>query len=395
VNSIRLRYVLRERDVRGQQGETVLSIYRDLGVVPKGEREDNYNKTPENLSNYKLVLPGDVVVNKMKAWQGSIAVSDFRGIVSGDYLVCEVTAPADRSYIHHILRSNVLIREYGRRAKGVRPQQWRLYWDDLADISIPMPPLPEQARVGRFLNGEIARINELITKKRRLNQLLAEKLNAYIAREAAKGEHIKIGRVLEFVTSGPRGWADRVATEGVPFIRSANLHSDRIQLRLDNLALVQPIETEEARRTRVRAGDVVIGITGANVGWVGLVDNHLIGSFISQHVALLRPTPLVSPEWLAYSLLSPRCRQQLLGSQYGGTKQQLSLEDLKEVVISMPGRREQDYVTGQLKRMADVVAMLRSKLTRQITLLHEHKQSLIAGVITGKVHTRERWGALD
>jgi type I restriction enzyme S subunit len=84
----------------------------------------------------------------------------------------------------------------------------------------------------------------------------------------------------------------------------------------------------------------------------------------------------------------------LLGSQYGGTKQQLSLEDLKEVVISMPSRREQDYLTGQLKRMADVAATLRSKLARQIILLHEHKQSLTAGVIIGKLHTTERWGAL-
>jgi type I restriction enzyme S subunit len=81
VNSIRLRYVLRERDVRGQQGETVLSIYRDLGVVPKGEREDNYNKTPENLSNYKLVLPGDVVVNKMVTIQYPVTLSPRPGRV--------------------------------------------------------------------------------------------------------------------------------------------------------------------------------------------------------------------------------------------------------------------------------------------------------------------------
>jgi type I restriction enzyme S subunit len=334
-------------------------------------------------------MPGDVVVNKMKAWQGSIAVSAFRGIVSGDYLVCAVTAPANRSYIHQLLRSSVLIREYGMRARGVRPQQWRLYWDDLADISVPMPSLAEQARIGRFLDGETARINELIMKKRRMGQLVVEKLDAYIGDRVAKGEQIKTGRLLESITSGPRGWADRVATEGVPFVRSANLHSDRVQLRLDNLALVQPIETEEARRTRLQAGDVVIGITGANVGWVGLIDNDLAGGFISQHVALLRPTSLISPEWLAYSLLARRSRQQLLGSQYGGTKQQLSLEDLKDVVISMPSRREQDRLTGELKRVTDAVAILRSKLVRQITLLHEHRQSLITGVVTGQVPTTE------
>jgi type I restriction enzyme, S subunit len=185
VNSIRLRYVLRERDVRGYDGETVLSIYRDLGVVPKAERGDNFNKTPEDLSNYKLVLPGDVVVNKMKAWQGSVAVSSFRGIVSGDYLVCALIAQVDRSYLHHLLRSHALIKEYGARAKGIRPQQWRLYWEDLADISVLMPPLLEQTRIGRFLDAETARIEELITKKRRLVALLEERVENLVRQRIA------------------------------------------------------------------------------------------------------------------------------------------------------------------------------------------------------------------
>jgi hypothetical protein len=80
-------------------------VYRDHGVVPKHERADNFNRTPENLGSYQLVNPGDVVFNKMKAWSGSVAVSDHRGIVSPDYLVCRVSPGLyDPRYLHFLLR---------------------------------------------------------------------------------------------------------------------------------------------------------------------------------------------------------------------------------------------------------------------------------------------------
>ena len=123
-----IRYLLRERDVRGQTNEQVLSVYRDHGVVPKSGRTDNFNKTPEDLSSYKLVRKGDVVLNKMKAWQGSLGVSEFDGIVSGDYLVCRAISPVDGRFLHHLLRSWPMIQEYRLRSEGIRPSQWRLYW---------------------------------------------------------------------------------------------------------------------------------------------------------------------------------------------------------------------------------------------------------------------------
>ena len=74
-------------------------------------------------------------------------------------------------------------------------------------------------------------------------------------------------------------------------------------------------------RTRFLAADV--GITGANTGWTGLVRESLAGSYVSQHVAILRPAG-VMPEWLAYSIASDRCQRMLMESQYGGTKTQLA-----------------------------------------------------------------------
>ena len=69
----------------------VLSLYRDYGIVPKDSRDDNHNVTSLDTSEYKFVEIGDLVINKMKAWQGSIAVSDYEGIISPAYHVCQIT----------------------------------------------------------------------------------------------------------------------------------------------------------------------------------------------------------------------------------------------------------------------------------------------------------------
>ncbi len=67
----------------------LLSVYRDYGVIPKSSRDDNNNKPSDDLSPYQLVKPDDLVMNKMKAWQGSIAISEYEGIVSPAYFVYE------------------------------------------------------------------------------------------------------------------------------------------------------------------------------------------------------------------------------------------------------------------------------------------------------------------
>ena len=62
-------------------------MYRDHGIVLREGREDNYNKPGADLSRYKIVSKSDLVINKMKTWQGSLGVSAFDGIVSPAYFV--------------------------------------------------------------------------------------------------------------------------------------------------------------------------------------------------------------------------------------------------------------------------------------------------------------------
>ena len=83
-----VRWIMVNKSIRNQPNAEVLSLYRDWGIVPKSSRDDNHNVTSEDTSNYKVVQKGDFVINKMKAWQGSMAVSEYDGFISPAYYVC-------------------------------------------------------------------------------------------------------------------------------------------------------------------------------------------------------------------------------------------------------------------------------------------------------------------
>lgn len=68
-----IKALFRQQKRQNFPDKEVLSVYRDYGVVRKGSRTDNLNKTPDDLSSYQLVEQNDLVVNKMKGWQGSLA----------------------------------------------------------------------------------------------------------------------------------------------------------------------------------------------------------------------------------------------------------------------------------------------------------------------------------
>ena len=178
---IRLKFLFAPSSEANHPDEEVLSVYRDFGVIPKSSRNDNFNRTPENVERYLLVRPGDLVINRMKAWQGSLGVSEYRGIVSGDY---EVVRPSDDRLLprfsHLYLRSPRMIAEYVVRSTGIRPSQWRLYWDQMGNIEVPVPTLAQQDCIASRIDEQTAKIDALIAETETFIELSRERRSALI-----------------------------------------------------------------------------------------------------------------------------------------------------------------------------------------------------------------------
>jgi type I restriction enzyme S subunit len=73
-----------------------------------------------------------------------------------------------------------------------------------------------------------------------------------------------LDQLSEFITSGSRSWANYYVSSGAIFIRSQNINRD--WLDMTDIAFVDPPPSSEGARTRVRMDDLLLTITGANVG---------------------------------------------------------------------------------------------------------------------------------
>lgn len=184
----KIKQIVRWKSVKGQPDLPVLSLYRDYGVIPKDSRGDNHNVTSLDTSGYKVVEHGDLVINKMKAWQGSLAVSEYNGIVSPAYHICKITSEnICKKYLHYLLRDASYLPEYMRLSTGLRVGQWDLSFDDFKNIPFLVPPLAEQERIAAFLDAECAEIDAVLEKTRASIEEYKKLKQAVITQAVTKG----------------------------------------------------------------------------------------------------------------------------------------------------------------------------------------------------------------
>jgi type I restriction enzyme, S subunit len=179
--SHRLKWLFKQRKRQGFPEKEVLSVYRDYGVIQKDSRDDNFNKTPDDLTAYQLVERGDLVVNKMKAWQGSLGISDLEGITSPDYVVFTPCHGECSDYLHLLLRSQPLVSTYLSISNGIRPAQWRLEPDVFLSLRVMLPPKDEQSAIAKFARAATASMDGLIKEASAGIALLAERRTALIS----------------------------------------------------------------------------------------------------------------------------------------------------------------------------------------------------------------------
>jgi type I restriction enzyme S subunit len=209
----------------------------------------------------------------------------------------------------------------------------------LKRCDVVIPPLAEQRRIAAVLDRA-----EALRAKRRAALAQLDTLTQSIFLDlfgdpATNPKDLRIellGEHLLFVTSGSRGWAEFYAPTGSRFIRSFDVQMNYIGD--DDPVFVLPPDNAEAKRTRVRANDVLLTITGSRIGRVAPVTRAFDGAYISQHVAILRASPeSVEPTFLSFFLsFEAGGQRQITKFQYGQTKPGLNFEQIRRFQVPVP-----------------------------------------------------------
>lgn len=390
----------RVKDV-GHPDEEMLSVYRDHGVIKKSSRDDNFNKTAENRDIYQLVDVGWLIINRMKAWQGSVGVSFLRGTVSGHYICFRPQHDEDSRFLNWLLRSDVYAYEYARLSRGVRPAQIEIDNDALRTLPIHLPPMDEQRRIADFLDAETARIDEVASRRSRQLALLAD---AEVARifDALTGRSLSSARVdsgLRWLGSVPTSWAiapvsahfevllgkmlnpDRASGGHLrPYLRNTNVQWDRIDVS-DLLEMDFP--PSERSRYEVLPGDLLV-CEGGEPGRAAIWHGEVSEIYYQKALHRVRPRSDSEPRWLFYCLRLAAAMNVFAVEGNLTTIAHLTGEQLRAQRFPFPSASRQREIVHALDEAGQHAQTLARALNRQQALLAERRQALITATVAGQ-----------
>lgn len=170
---IRIGYILGEIDRRSITGmEESLSVSQVLGVVPSSQIA--VPSTASTMVGQKIVEPGELVLNKLKAHLGVCFVSNYKGLVSPDYAVYKANEKVKSKLLEYVFHTASCIWEFKKYITGVGQGLSRLYTKDLFRINVALPDMLEQQQIVSYLDSKCSEIDSLIADKKRQLDILAD-----------------------------------------------------------------------------------------------------------------------------------------------------------------------------------------------------------------------------
>ena len=147
----------------------------------------------------------------------------------------------------------------------------------------------------------------------------------------------------------PAGGRESYFTEGIPLIRSMNVHFGGFDRT--GLVFLSDEQAGELSNVTVQADDVLLNITGASIGRVTIAPDDMVGARVNQHVTIIRPTPELVPRFLSIFLASPSVQRMIDGIQVGATRQALTKGMIEQFEVPLPPLTEQKRIVAKVDEL--------------------------------------------
>ena len=332
------------------------------------------------FENYRI-KKGDILIAMSGATTGKFGVYDSD----------EIAFQNQRVGMFEINNHQVLESQYLFHAlKLVKPQiekkaygggQPNISAANIGELKIPLPSISDQLHIANILS----KAENLISLRKQSITLLDEFLKStflemfgdFKVMSTSKLEFL--GDNISYLTSGSRGWAQYYSESGAKFLRIQNIGGGII--RMDNLIHVNPPDSAEAERTRVKEGDLLISIT-ADLGRTSVIPKDFGEAYINQHLALIRLNKNINPIYAAYFYNMPFGNNAIQKKNRAAVKAGLNFNDIKSFPISIPSMVRQTQFSQIVEKTEAIKVQYHSSLQELENLYGSLSQRAFRGELT-------------
>ncbi len=197
----------------------------------------------------------------------------------------------------------------------------------------------------------------------------------------------RLGEISSKIGSGstPKGGASAYSTNGIPFIRSQNIHNDNLQL--DDVVYISSEINTKMKGSQVKAYDILLNITGASIGRTCVVPGDFSQGNVNQHVCIIRLKDN-NPKFFQSYLSSSKGQNLINNSQSGSGREGLNFQHIKAMKIFAPNINEQNKIANFLSSV-DKKIMLQS---RKIELLQQYKKGMMQNLFSQEIRFKDDKG---
>ncbi len=404
----RLGAVLKERKEVNKSNEVtkILSVMRDIGVIPYEEKGNVGNKCSEDITRYKVVRPGDIVANCMNIIIGSVGISKYTGCLSPVYYVLTPRSDEDDShYFDYVFKVKAFQRSLVRIGNGILAHRMRIPMELLKCEIVPKPPLAEQKAIAVYLDNINKMFRLYIRSKQQVIKLLNEQKQAIISKAVTRGinpnarlkpsgadwlgdvpEHWDV-RKLKFEMRSSGGGTPSKAVESywngsIPWVSPKDMKSEIIYDTEDHIT---EQAVAESSTKIVPVGSILMVVRSGILQRTIPIASCSCPVALNQDIKALTSKGRINPEY--FILLVRGCEKSLLleWTKQGATVESIEHQFLANTFIPIPPKDEQSIIVQYVERETAHFDNNIDVIKKEITLLKEYKDRLIGDVTTGKI----------
>ena len=407
----RLAACFAKRSENWKRGETLelLSLLKDVGIVPYSEKGNIGNTAKTDFSQYKVARKGDLVINSMNVIIGSLGITPMDGYISPAYYAFAPREGVNTRYYNYILSLRRAQQNIRRFSKGIMEIRLKISANDFLSIQYPVPPKDEQEAMVAYLDEQTGKIDAAIEREQKMIDLLNERKQIIIQHAVTKGlnpnapmkdsgviggyeipSHWKITKTLYAlsmpITDGPHETPE-LYEDGIPFVSAEAVSCGNGRIDFDHIRgyISEAFYKECCKKYTPALNDIYMIKSGATTGKVAIVDTDRIFTIWSPLAVFRCNAKVMYYKYLFFLLQSNFYQKQVqLGWSYG-TQQNIGMRTLEKLRILLPPIEEQKAIVDYISSAVEPINKAIEAKNRVITLLQERKQIIINEVVTGKI----------